>query len=29
MLGKSSIDKPGGVVLEGPAKLTGDALLVK
>ena len=27
--GKSSIFKPGGVVLEGPMKLKGEALLVK
>ena len=26
--GKSSISKPGGVVLDGPAKTTGDARLV-
>ena len=27
--GKSSMSKPGGVVLDGPAKTTGDARLVK
>ena len=29
MSGKSSNNKPGGVVLEGPAKITGDALFVR
>ena len=29
MKGKSSNFKPGGVVLEGPAKLKGEALFVK